>query len=236
MYFFFHLIAGIILGVLISDFLKDQRWLIPCAIGAVLPDLIDKPIGYLLFPATIGSGRIYTHTLLIAIIIMALGIAIWKIKNDPGVMAFGVGILSHQVLDLMWREPLNWYFPLLGQFKGKITQEYFFTLLFRDLNQPFEQILILMLCAILVAVLCRHKLPAIINRNYPVFPAIGTACAFLLCILSGIIIGRGILNKSFPELGWSRPEELILGGIIIALAALLIWRWQKKARIELRTD
>ena len=76
MYFFFHLITGIILGLLISDFLKDQRWFIPCAIGAVLPDLIGKPIGYLLFPTTIGFGRIYSHTLLITILIMIYGIKI----------------------------------------------------------------------------------------------------------------------------------------------------------------
>lgn len=65
---------------------------------------------------------------------------------------------------------------------------------------------------------------------------IATLCAFLLCIMSGIIIGQGISNHNFPILGWSRPEELIISGIIIALAALLIWRWQKKTRKELHPD
>ncbi|MEI7857697.1 MAG: hypothetical protein WCH85_09360 [Methanomicrobiales archaeon] len=54
--------------------------------------------------------------------------------------------------------------------------------------------------------------------------------------MSGIIIGQGISNHNFPILGWSRPEELIISGIIIALAALLIWRWQKKTRKELHPD
>ncbi|MEI7857696.1 MAG: metal-dependent hydrolase [Methanomicrobiales archaeon] len=145
MFFFFHLLTGLIIGLLISDLLKDQRWFIPITLGAVLPDLIDKPVGYLLFPTIIGYGRIYSHIILIASIILALGIIIWKVKNDPGVLAVGVGILSHQVLDLMWREPSNWYYPLFGPFKGKMGQDYFFTLLVRDFSQPFEQILALML-------------------------------------------------------------------------------------------
>ena len=111
MYFFFHLITGIILGLLISDFFKDHRWLIPCAIGAVLPDLIDKPIGYLLFPTTIGYGRIYSHTLIAAILVLAAGLVLWKIKKDPGLTAVGVGILSHQVLDVMCCNPKTGFFP-----------------------------------------------------------------------------------------------------------------------------
>ncbi len=235
MFFFFHLLTGIILGLLLSDFLKDQRWFIPCAIGAVLPDLIDKPIGYILFPVTIGDGRIYAHTLLAAILVLALGLIIFKFRRDPGVLAVGVGILSHQVLDLMWRLPLNWYYPLLGPFKGKVTQDYIFILLFRDINHPFEQILALSLGAILIVILCRNKIPVIINRYQQIIPMIATACALLLCILSGITIGRGITNHSFSILGWSRPEELIIGGMVLALAAVLVWRWQKEASRELST-
>ena len=36
------------------------------AFGAVLPDLIDKPIGSILFTDYYGTGRIYAHTLLFA--------------------------------------------------------------------------------------------------------------------------------------------------------------------------
>jgi len=234
MFFFFHLLTGIILGLLISDLLEDQRWFIPCALGAILPDLIDKPIGYILFPTTIGDGRIYSHSLLAGMLILAIGLAIWKFKKDPGVLAVGAGVLSHQVLDLMWLWPLNWYYPLLGPFKGKVTQDYLFILLFRDINQPFEQILALSLGAILIAILCRNKIPVIINRYEQFIPTIATTCALLLCILSGILMGRGFANHSFSPLGWSRPEELILGGIVIALAACLVWRWQRKASSELK--
>lgn len=94
-YFFFHLFIGILLGFLISDFFNNRRWLIPCAAGAILPDLIDKPVGYIIFPNTIGPGRICSHALLVALLVLAIGLVIWKVKKNPVVVAVGVGILLH---------------------------------------------------------------------------------------------------------------------------------------------
>ncbi len=226
MYFFFHLLTGLILGFLLSEFLHDQRWLLACAAGAVLPDLIDKPIGYIFFPATIGYGRIYSHTILVALLILALGFAIWKVKNDPGVMGVGVGVLSHQILDLMWRQPSNWYYPLLGPFEGEMNEDYLWTMLMQELNNPFELGLALLVGAVFLAVIYRDTIAAITNRNRPYSSRILIVSALLLCILSGIIIGWGISHQALPEIGWSRPEELILGGMVIALSAYLVWRWQ----------
>jgi hypothetical protein len=227
MYFFFHLITGLILGLLISDFVKDQRWLIPCASGAVLPDLIDKPIGYLLFPTTIGFGRIYSHTLFIAILVLAAGLAIWKVKKDPGLMAVGVGIFSHQVLDVMWLQPQNWYFPFLGPFKGAGMSDYFFVMTMRELKNPLEMILAILFGAAILIMIYGIKIPHSVSRTSRVVSIMATAGALLLCIFSGILIGQGISHQVFSELGWVKPEELIIGGIVIALGAGLIWRWQK---------
>ena len=232
MYFFFHLLTGIILGFLISDLLDDRRWLIPCTVGAILPDLIDKPIGYLLFPTTIGYGRIYSHTLLAAILVLACGLAIWQLKKDPGVLGVGVGILSHQILDQMWLQPPNWYYPLLGTFKGIGNSDYFFFMLAQELNNPFELILALILGAGGLLIFYRHTIVTVINRNRPVFSQAAKACALLLCILSGIIIGWGIAQHSLPAIGWSKPGELIIGGMVIALSAGLVWRWQVKVSKE----
>jgi len=52
--------------------------------------------------------------------------------------------------------------------------------------------------------------------------------AVILLILSGIIIGFGMVRRSLPYIGWSRPEEYFIGGIVIALAAYLLWRWQSR--------
>jgi membrane-bound metal-dependent hydrolase YbcI (DUF457 family) len=226
MYFFFHLLTGIVLGYLISDFLNDRRWLIPCAAGAVLPDLIDKPIGQFLVPITNGYGRIYTHTLLAAILVLAIGLAIWKFKKDPGVAGVGVGILSHQILDLMWREPANWYYPVLGHFTGAMTGGDFFLMLMQELNNPFEQILAFLFSAGFLAWVFRYRISSLIARNRPGFSRAAAACALLLCILSGIIVGQGIAKHTIPGIGWGMPDELVIGGIVIALSAGMVWQWR----------
>jgi len=228
MYFFFHLFTGIILGFLASDLLHDRRWLIPCAVGAILPDLIDKPIGYLLFPATIGYGRIYSHALIAAILVIALGGIIWKIKQDPGVLAVGVGILSHQILDMMWLQPKNWYYPLLGPFRGTMIRDYFLVLLLREVNNPYEIVLGICFIAGILVFFYRNRIIAITADNNPLVSATAAAGALLLCVLAGILIGLGLAHHVIALFGWSRPDELIIGGTVIALSAFVIWRWRNK--------
>ena len=42
----------------------DPKYLV---IGALLPDLIDKPLGRVIFASTIANGRIIGHTLLFSL-------------------------------------------------------------------------------------------------------------------------------------------------------------------------
>jgi membrane-bound metal-dependent hydrolase YbcI (DUF457 family) len=227
MYFFFHLLTGFILGFLLTEFLHDLRWLLPCAAGAALPDLIDKPIGLLFFASLIGYGRIYSHTFLVSLLVLIVGLAIWNIQKDPGVIAVGVGIVSHQILDLMWLEPVNWYYPLLGTFEGTIINEDIILLLGRELVNPFEWILAFIVCIGFIAIICRNKILAGVRRNIPIIRFTAAVCALLLCILSGILIGGGgIAGQVLIEIGWNRSEELIIGGIVTSLAAYLVWHWQ----------
>lgn len=43
------------------------------AIGAILPDLIDKPIGRILLGESVANGRLFGHTLLFVLILLMLG-------------------------------------------------------------------------------------------------------------------------------------------------------------------
>ena len=84
-------------------------------VGAVLPDLVDKPVGYLLFPGSIaGMAGSFFHNFLVLIVILVIGIVLWKKRGSPLFLALGVGVLSHQVLDQMWTEVPNWFWPLFG--------------------------------------------------------------------------------------------------------------------------
>jgi hypothetical protein len=72
----------------------------------------------------------------------------------------------------------------------------------------------------------RHKIALFIDRNRPVISTVMTFCALLLYSLSGIIIGWGVARHKLPEIGWGTPGDLIIGGMVIGLAACLVWRWQ----------
>ncbi|PKG32835.1 metal-dependent hydrolase [Methanoregula sp.] len=226
MYFFFHLFTGIVLGFLFSEIFHDRRGLIPCTLGAILPDLIDKPLGHIILSSSIGYGRIFTHTLLLALLIVAAGIAYWRLRNDPSLVALGAGILSHQVLDLMWRQPVNWYYPLLGSFQGNNIEGFFWIEFLAEIHNPFEVILGGMVLIMVLAVLFHSRISPILKEKRSVISLIMTFSALVFGSLAGILIGWGLGGHTLKQIGWGRPEELILGGIVIAAASLLFWRWQ----------
>ncbi len=68
------------LGTFISRLrvIIDPRYL---AIGALLPDLIDKPIGRVIFASTLANGRIIGHTLLFTLLIALTGAPVREKKR-----------------------------------------------------------------------------------------------------------------------------------------------------------
>lgn len=81
------------------------------AIGSMLPDIIDKPLGFMIF-GTMNHGRIFAHTLLFLLVLAALAISI----RDIRLASLGAGVLIHLSLDLMWNSPVILLWPLLGSF------------------------------------------------------------------------------------------------------------------------
>jgi len=230
MFFFFHLFTGIVLGLLIADLLQDNRWFIPFIIGSVLPDLIDKPVGYILFGDTIGNGRIYTHSFLFLILILIAGLLLWKYRSHPAGLALAAGIFTHQILDLMWLDPVTWYYPLSGPLKTRSVEDYAFILLKTDLASWSERIFVTLIGVGVVVFLFVHqkKTAGAVYRN--IYKGLLAIVALLFCILAGLAIGFGLdpIKKIRPIItpytGWSRPEDFILGGLIFALCAYLAWR------------
>ena len=85
-------------------------------VGAELPDLIDKPIGIVLFRDTFHSGRVYAHTLLFALLILIWGAVRYGRAKKNGVLIVGIGTLLHLIFDSMWTMPENllWPFTNIG--------------------------------------------------------------------------------------------------------------------------
>jgi len=83
-------------------------------LGSMLPDIIDKPLGGLVFKATLGNGRIYAHTLIFLLLLVGTGIFFWVKYKRPGVLALAGGSFFHHILDGMWRFPGTYLWPFYG--------------------------------------------------------------------------------------------------------------------------
>ncbi|MFB3764155.1 MAG: metal-dependent hydrolase [Methanotrichaceae archaeon] len=106
MLFFAHL--GLTLAA--ASFFKRSN-LTFVAIGSLLPDIIDKPLGEIVF-GTPAMGRIFAHTLLFLMLLAILA----AYTRDIRLISLSGGVLSHFVLDFMWNSPAILLWPLLGGF------------------------------------------------------------------------------------------------------------------------
>ncbi len=90
----------------------DLRWVM---LGSVLPDLIDKPIGSMLFHSTFGSDRLFAHALVFPVLAL---IGVLVLTRRGGVrkawMGLVIGSLLHLVLDGAWSDPEAFWWPLFG--------------------------------------------------------------------------------------------------------------------------
>lgn len=93
------------------DEAMDLRFL---ALGAILSDLIDTPIGFAFWPR-FHSVRLASHTLLFATLLLIVVMAATR-RGRPRKrwMPLAVGVLLHLVLDGMWRDPATLWWPFLG--------------------------------------------------------------------------------------------------------------------------
>lgn len=110
---FWH-IGGVILlfRYVFRDPKVDVRFL---ALGALLPNLVDKPLGTIAFADDFGADRIYGHTLAFSTLIMIvtlLGTRRGRVRRQW--MALAIGAMLHLVLDGMWASGAVLFWPLLG--------------------------------------------------------------------------------------------------------------------------
>ena len=83
------------IGLLLYKLSGQRILLIASAVGAILPDLIDKPLGHFLLADSLNAGRIYAHTLLLLLIIVVLGLYYWRKKSNYLLLAAAAGVGSH---------------------------------------------------------------------------------------------------------------------------------------------
>ncbi len=91
----------------------DLRFL---AVGALLPDLVDKPIGSLLFVDQLASGRVFAHALVFPVALLAAVMVVTRRGSTArkAWLMVPIGALLHLFLDAQWANPAGFWWPFLG--------------------------------------------------------------------------------------------------------------------------
>ncbi|MEA1868811.1 MAG: metal-dependent hydrolase [Euryarchaeota archaeon] len=82
-------------------------------VGALLPDIIDKPIGHIIFASSIGYGRLFGHTLLFVLLLAAIGFFLHG-KNRDNALCLSFATFLHLLEDRMWELPKVLFYPMYG--------------------------------------------------------------------------------------------------------------------------
>jgi hypothetical protein len=90
----------------------DVRFL---TLGALLPDLIDLPLGTLVFADTVSTGQAWAHSLLVpSVVTVVILLATRRGRRRRAWMALAVGMFFHLLLDGMWTSTEVFGWPLFG--------------------------------------------------------------------------------------------------------------------------
>jgi inner membrane protein len=83
-------------------------------LGAVLPDVVDLPLGRLLLREEFQSQHLWGHTLLLPVV-LALGVMLlMRGERARRWFVLPMAVLVHLGIDAMWDHPITLYWPLFG--------------------------------------------------------------------------------------------------------------------------
>lgn len=158
--------VGITLGIfyLLSRLLsKNNFWVkVPwIAFGALLPDFIDKPLGRIILAETIGSGRIFAHTLLFGLLLGLTGYYLYR-QGKPELLIIAGASFCHILEDQIWNTPEVFFWPLLGWRFPKDTIsasfiEYLMIIFSRSYHPAFTEVFISEIVGLTIIVLLTVK-------------------------------------------------------------------------------
>jgi membrane-bound metal-dependent hydrolase YbcI (DUF457 family) len=140
----------------------DVRFL---ALGALLPDLIDLPLGTLLLAGTVSTGEAWAHSLLApSIATVVVLFATRRGRRRRAWMALVVGMFFHLLIDGMWTDTEVFLWPLFGPIPSGPTP-YWSDVFVRAFDDPWRWIRELVGVGYLVVVWIRSGLGATGRRR-----------------------------------------------------------------------
>lgn len=105
-------------------------------IGALLPDIVDKPIWLVSASGFQWDGRGYAHSLLFNLALLLLGTAVAAKWKRLWLIVLALCSLGHLVLDQMWLLPNTLWWPLLGGIARESTRGWLSGMLANVLSNP----------------------------------------------------------------------------------------------------
>ena len=97
-------------GLAAAAKLIDYRLLV---IGAILPDIIDKPLSWLVLAEVLDTTRLIAHTLLFPLLLLV----VWRLNSGRRLnflLPLAIGSALHLLLDAMWNMPITLLWPFMG--------------------------------------------------------------------------------------------------------------------------
>ncbi|MDV4341877.1 metal-dependent hydrolase [Methanoculleus sp. YWC-01] len=193
MYLLAHAMVGLLIGVVLAAIASDRRVIALTVLGAVLPDLIDKPLGHIILAGTLGYGRIYFHGLTVLFLVVIAGLILYHYRRRIGLFAVAAGMASHQFLDGMWWHPVEWFWPFLGPLQNHgYSEDYFWESVLRELAQPSEWLFFLLITG-LFAYIYRQELTTVLTRLANPSFRLALVAALGLAVLAALAVGGRLL-------------------------------------------
>jgi inner membrane protein len=108
-------------------------------LGAILPDLIDKPVGRIFFEDRFQTSRLFGHTLLFVTVLLLAIQLILRGRTARRWFILPIAALLHLVLDGMWNHPVTLFWPLFSTtFPPDPAGNYWLEVLLRPWKEPVE--------------------------------------------------------------------------------------------------
>jgi hypothetical protein len=90
-------------------------------LGAMLPDIIDKPLVLMLADKPVGSARFIAHSLIFIVALLLLGELYGVIFKKTGLLIIACASFAHIIEDLIWRTPKILFWPYYNWVLGYIN-------------------------------------------------------------------------------------------------------------------